>query len=65
MSVIDADGKKLFAGKDYTLKFTTENEKDAASVPDKYTAEAGAPIYVWVSAKDGASYSGSISGSYA
>ena len=66
VNVVDAAGKKLAAGKDYTVRFTAVNDKNAGAVNDKYRASENSVIYVWVDAvqTEGALYTGSLNGSY-
>ena len=63
VSVVEPDGKKLTANKDYTVKFTTDKAGER-EIGDKEIISAGTFVYVHVKAKEGSCYSGELKGSY-
>ncbi len=65
VTVVDRDGRKLTAGKDYDkdIRFTS----DAAGenpIPKDAKLDPGTVVYVTVKAKEGSAYTGSVTGTY-
>jgi hypothetical protein len=65
VTVVDKDGKKLSAGKDYDkdIRFTSDAAGENV-IPEDAKLDAGTVIYVTVKAKEGSEYTGSVTGTY-
>lgn len=65
VEVVDKDGKKLKAGKDYDkdIRFTYDAAGENAIQKDA-KLDLGTTVYVMVKAKEGSAYTGSVTGTY-